>query len=36
MIENKFYCNNCGEEMNEDCDLCEDCSFDDDVEEDEE
>lgn len=22
-----FYCIECGEEMDEDCDLCEDCSF---------
>lgn len=23
----KFYCEECGEEMDEDCDVCEDCSF---------
>lgn len=35
MNEKKFYCDNCGEKMDEDCDLCEDCSFED-IEEDEE
>ncbi len=25
-----FYCDECGEEMDEDCDLCEECSFKDD------
>lgn len=23
----KFICSECGEEMDEDCDVCEDCSF---------
>lgn len=22
-----FYCDECGEEMDEDCDICEECSF---------
>lgn len=25
----KFICSECGEEMDEDCDMCEDCSFED-------
>lgn len=34
-MDKKFICSECGEEMDEDCDICEDCSFAD-VEEDEE
>jgi hypothetical protein len=26
----KFYCNECGEEIDEDCDICEDCALADD------
>lgn len=26
-MTDKFICSECGEEMDEDCDMCEDCSF---------
>jgi len=26
-MEKEFYCDECGIEMDEDCDLCEECSF---------
>lgn len=36
MSDKKFYCSECGDEMEEDCDVCEDCSFDPDWYEDDE
>lgn len=26
-VFNKFICSECGQEMDEDCDVCEECSF---------
>lgn len=26
-MDKPFICSECGEEMDEDCDICEDCSF---------
>lgn len=31
-MEKVFYCDECGIEMDEDCDVCEECSFIDDKE----